>query len=367
MNLKINRTIHEFSKLSYASHDMTIPEGVVDCSAGFNPYGTPPKALTALGELTPQMICEYPHGEFLKEGIIDFWKPNVELEKENIQLTNGTIDGIYLINTLFSVENAKMLTIAPQFSDYTTHAKFLNIAYVPVSLKKENNYRFDVTEVLTQMDGSFGLIYLDNPNNPTGQNISLQDLRQILDLAKTLDICVISDEAYGDFMEEKDSAAVLLSEYDNLVVLRTFSKGMGLAGMRCGYILSSKEICDDIDKISNPYTVTQPSRLVATAALKEKEFVSVCRTKIAKNKQMLRTVLGDNLSMAHTLDSCPICLLTHKNPDLDLEKEFLKRNVLTYSGSSFDGIGKNSVRLRLPNEKECAVLFQVIGEIGTLD
>lgn len=363
MKPKISKTICGDDKLSYAKDHIVIPQNIIDCSAGYNPYGAPPGILEIFHSLTPSIIYEYPHGDLLQEAVVSFWSPYVKLGVHNIVLSDGTIDAIYLINTAFSAPGAALLAVAPQFSDYTTHAKFLNIACRPVYLQAENDYRIEAGELLERIDGSLSLVYLDTPNNPTGQTIPLDIIRAVLDKAARYDVCVIADEAYGDYMEEAQSAATLLNDYENLIVLRTFSKGYGLAGLRAGYILASEWICSNLNKISNPYTVSQPARIAAAAVLSDTGFIKACRTAIAKSKVKLRRVLGDSLRLAHTLDSCPICLLTHVDPDVDLEQEFLQRGILTYSGASFDGLGKNSVRLRMPHERECEALFTAVQNI----
>lgn len=350
-------------KLSYACGDMSIPAGVVDCSAGYNPYGTPPLALEALAHITPRMVCEYPHGEHLQHAIAEYWRPHVRLGTENIILTNGSIDGIYLVNSAFCAPKAAVMAFSPQFSDYTTHAKFMDIEYRPVSLRAEADYRIEPEALISKIDDNLSLIYLDNPNNPTGQNIPIDALRAILEKAAEHDVCVISDEAYGDFMEEEKSAAVFLNTYHNLIVLRTFSKGLGLAGLRAGYILSSEDICAELNKLSNPYLVSQPARMAAIAALADTGFIRNCRAAITKSKESLRGALREKLHMSYTLDSCPIVLLSHTDCNIDLEEEFKRRGVLTYSGVSFDGLGKNTVRLRMPHEKECEAVYAAIRDI----
>jgi histidinol-phosphate aminotransferase len=363
MLLKISKPIQTGEKLSYAKEDTHVPDGIVDCSAGYNPYGAPPAVLEALRNLDSSVVYKYPHGMLLYDAIIDFWRPNASLKKENILLTDGSIGGIYLINTAFATPGAAVLAFSPQFSDYITHAQFMNIEYRPVRLDARINYRIEAESLLEAIDDSLSLIYLDNPNNPTGQAISLEIMRAVLDKAARHNVCVIADEAYADFMEETQSAATLLAEYENLAVLRTFSKGLGLAGFRAGYLLAHESICGSLSKISNPYVVSQPARIAAMVALTQRDFVKDCRIAIAQSKSALRQALGKNLSLACTLDTCPICLISHVNTSVDLEQEFFRRGVLTYSGLSFDGLGKNSVRLRVPHQKECETLLAAVREL----
>jgi histidinol-phosphate aminotransferase len=364
MRLKISEAIRRGEKLSYAQEEASIPEGMTDCSAGYNPYGAPEAALEALQGLDPFAIYSYPHGTFLQDAIVKFWAPHAALGRENIVLTNGSIDGIYLANTAFATPGAAVLAVSPQFSDYIAHAKFMNIEYRPVPLDPAKSYRIETEALLGKIDDSLSLVYLDNPNNPTGQALSRESVTALVDKAAKHGVCVIADEAYADFMEESQSAVTLLPERENLIVLRTFSKGLGLAGLRAGYLLAHEAICGALRGISNPYTISQPARIAAAAALSQPDFLRNCRAVVARSKAELRRGLGRNLVMAHTLETCPICLISHVDDTVDLAQEFLRRGVLTYSGTSFDGLGKNSVRLRVPREEECGKVLAAAGEIG---
>jgi histidinol-phosphate aminotransferase len=324
-----------------------------------------------LKALDPLAVYAYPHGAFLQDAIVKFWAPHAALGRENIVLTNGSIDGIYLANTAFAAPGAAVLTVRPQFSDYVTHAKFMNIEYRPAPLDAAKGYRIETESVLEQIlekiDDSLSLVYLDNPNNPTGQAVSRDFVIELLEKSARRDVCVIADEAYADFMEESQSAVTLLPEYENLIVLRTFSKGWGLAGLRAGYLLAHEAVCADLRRLSNPYAVSQPARIAAAAALSQPAFLRHCRSAVARSKIGLRQKLGKNLVMAHTLDTCPICLLSHADDKMDLADEFFRRGVLTYSGASFDGLGKYSVRLRVPREEECEKVFAAAAEIGAYE
>lgn len=185
----------------------------------------------------------------------------------------------------------------------------------------------------------------------------------ILDKAREVGACVISDEAYGDYLAPEDSAITLVNEYDNLIVMRSFSKGTGLAGMRAAYVAASPEIIAQIDKVSNPYCINGIGRRLAVAALEDTAFVEESRRRIAAAKQALRSCTGGALSMAATLDSCSICLLTHKDKNCDLAKLFASYGVKVVSGSDFEGLGTNSVRLRLPPQEQEKALLCIVRDI----
>ena len=186
----------------------------------------------------------------------------------------------------------------------------------------------------------------------------------ILDKAKEVGACVISDEAYGDYLAPEDSAITLVNEYDNLIVMRSFSKGTGLAGMRAAYVAASPEIITQIDKVSNPYCINGIGRRLAIAALEDVDFIERNRCKLSAVKRRLRTLMGNYLQMAQTLDSCSICLLTFRDPQYDLAKLFASQGVKVVAGTDFEGLGKNSVRLRLPREEDEERLFQIVRNIN---
>ena len=91
---------------------------------------------------------------------------------------------------------------------------------------------------MVNIDTSVNLIYIDTPNNPTGQILDKKDAIKLLEYTRNLGIGVIIDEAYGDYLSKEHSCIDLVDKYENLIVIRTFSKGLGLAGIRAGYIIS---------------------------------------------------------------------------------------------------------------------------------
>lgn len=362
--LRLRPSILAEDKLSYISGDITAPNSMVDCSEGSNPYGCSALVLDALSNITSDMVCEYPHDDTLRASIAAHWGQYSPLTKANILLTDGSISGLYLVNSAFSIPGAALLTISPQFSDYTSHAKFMDMEYRRVYLCESHNYRFEPEALLERMEDGLSLVYLDHPNNPTGQAIPLDALRAVLNKAEAHGVCVIVDEAYGDYMEDEQSAITLLGRFNNLIVLRTFSKGYGLAGLRGGILLASETLCMALNKLSNPYMSSQLTRLAAAAALKDQDFIKGCRSAFTKSKTALRAALGKNLRMAETLNSCPICLLSHVNAAVDLRQEFQNREILTFSGVGFDGLSKNSVRLRMPHERQCGKLLDAVRDIN---
>lgn len=369
MELKIKRQLLEKELISYASDHIDLPEGGVDCSEGCNPYGFPDAVAETFSNFDISRLGPYPHSQSLYNAISEYWKDIIDVEKDNIVLSDGSINALYIINNIFDTHDTKVLGISPQFTDYYMHASMIGLEYEPITLRKEDNYKLVVDEFLEEsITDDYNYLYIDNPNNPTGQSIDIADIEKIVVKCLSHDIVVIVDEAYGEFMEKKNSAVSLFSKYPNLIVVRTLSKGFGLAGMRVGYIISHKDIISYMKKMINPYMVGELHRELAAAALGCDEHIEMSRQAFARMKKILAEELScdGRLHMAESLDTCSLCLLYHDDPEIRLKEEFYKRGILVVDGNDFKGLDSTSIRLRLPKEEEFPKVLQVVREINNI-
>ena len=334
---------------------------LLDCSIGENPFGCSPLVRQALKEVEHSDIEEYPKQERyskLKEKIAEYWSEVANVR--HILLGAGSMYVLERINLLFLGEGKKVLGYCPQFTEYIIEARLLGARHECVLLSKEKNFKFDVGVFLEEVNDSFDLIYIDNPNNPTGQTIALKVIEEILRKASREDVAVIVDEAYGEFMEKKESALGLINVYDNLIVVRSFSKGFGLPGLRVGYAVCGDTLGEFLKKVDVPFSVNGVAAFVAQKALEDEEFLQSCMEKIGRVKARLIDEFGvNNYIVSETSPVVPI-FVVGREEEVDLYRSFLRKNVLTTPGSGFLGLGANFVRIRTPNEEE--LLLRVIRE-----
>lgn len=362
--MKIKPTLLEKDKVSYASDRIDLPEGGVDCFEGCNPYGFPAVVEDVIKNFDIRRLGPYPHSQALYEAIHEYWEGIVDVEKENVLYSDGSIDAIYSINNIFDAHESTVLGISPQFADYYENAQMQGIIYDPVVLTRENNYKIDVQDFIDRIDDHHNYVYIDNPNNPTGQSVPLSDIRRIVEKAAEFGIIVIVDEAYGEFMDKSNSAVNIFNEYKNLIVIKTLSKGFGLAGMRCGYIISNKDFIKYMNKMSNPYCISELGREVAAAALRAGGEIEEHRKAFARMKKQIAEVIGDKLHIAETLDTCSLILLYADDTELDMKQELYKRGALVVSGADFQSLDKSSARIRLPKEEEFPKLLAAIRDLA---
>lgn len=361
--MKIKPTLLQKDKVSYASDHIDLPEGGVDCFEGCNPYGFPDAVYEAAKNFDVARLGPYPHSTALFDAIHDYWGEVIDVERDNILLADGSINAIYSINNIFDAHESRVLGISPQFADYYENAQMQGIVYDPIVLKKENNYKFDVQDFIDNIDDRYNYVYLDNPNNPTGQNVALDDIIKIVEKAAEYGIIVIVDEAYGDFMDKKDSAVNIFNKSHNLIVIRTLSKGFGLAGLRCGYVISNKDFIRYMNKMNNPYNISEFGRELAAVALKYGASIEEHKHAFAKMKEEINKVVGKNLHVAETLPSCSLILLYAEDESVDVKEELYKRGVLVVSGESFHTLDKSSARIRLPKMEDFPKLLEAIKDL----
>lgn len=372
--LKIKSQLIETENKFYSMEQYKLPKDGIDCSFGYNPYGFPTECVEVMKNFNPSNMGYYPHSETLYDAIFDFWKELASVKKENIILTDGSVNALYIINSMFDNNDTITYGISPQFTDYYKHIEMLGIKYVSYNLDINNNYKFELSEFMSTKyfndkidkqsisNKTCDFIYIDNPNNPTGQCINIRAIEKIVRTAIRHNIIVVIDEAFGDFMSKSNSAIKLYDKYPNLIVVRTLSKGFGLPGMRVGYMVAHTNLVECMRKVVNPFMVGEISREVAACALKHEEFIEESKKDFLYMKAEIKKVLNDggNLHMAETLDTNPLLLLYHNNRKINLKNEFYKLGVLVIDGSYFKGLNSSAVRVRLPIKNEFPVLLNAI-------
>ena len=251
MNLPVKPYIKNKLKTSYAVEG---PETqyTIDCGDGVNVHTVSEKARQALQHLDHSLAQNYPHTVVMKESIQRYWQDIVPLAPERIFLGEGSQSLLYDVCRLFLEPGDRVTGIGPCYAEFASDVGMWGAEYDFVPLRPENRFRFDPEEMLAHIGQQHKLVYIDSPNNPTGQAIPRADIRRVVALAAQLSIPVIIDEAYGDYLPREESAIGLTDTFENLVVLRSFSKAHGLAGIRAGYGILPPQLTVPLDNIT-PY------------------------------------------------------------------------------------------------------------------
>lgn len=241
--------------------------GAIKLSSNENPLGTSPKVKEAIvGAL--ENIYRYPDGLAgeLKAKIA--FKNGVGLK--NVTVGNGSDELFALVCGAYVNPGDEVITGLNTFSEYTFSAKLFDGKLLYVDL---NDGIFDLDRISDCIGDRTRVIFLCNPNNPTGGYFSEDDLCLFMD-SLSKDIAVVLDEAYGEFADAEDypDSVKLISRYPNLLVSRTFSKVYGLAGLRIGYILADSGVIDSLNRCKQAFNVNSLAQVGAIAALDDDHF-----------------------------------------------------------------------------------------------
>lgn len=325
-------------------------EEVLNCSLGVNPYGCSPSTVEAAKKIDWDMICKYPNPSYreVKKYVLDYWSDITKFEKSEIFFGTGSITILDTLTKLLLDKDSKVLGYCPQFNEFENLAKIIGSHYEYMELKEEDNFKFSAEKFIELIDDSYDVIFIDNPNNPTGQIINLEDIEKIVKEARKYNIPVIIDEAYGDFIENSRSAIILAEIYSNIIVVRSFSKGLGMANIRLGYVVLNRDLSKYYEIVNiPPFVFPDILNNIVVETLKDRDFIINSRKKIMENKTTFMNSIDDEYIVSETDLGVPIVVLGTKK-DVNLYEELLKVGVLTTAGDDFTNLNERFVRIRVP-------------------
>lgn len=257
---------------------------IVKLASNENPLGPSPRALNAI-KATLSELARYPDGNGfnLKHALAE--KFNVE--NSQITLGNGSNEILELLARAFLTPKHEVIFSQHAFAVYPIVTQAVGATAVVIPAR---DYGHDLDAMLAAVTDKTRLIFIANPNNPTGTLLAAGELRKFISALPSHVLCVL-DEAYYEFVDPQlraDSIA-WLSDYPNLIVTRTFSKAYGLAGLRVGYSFSSPVVADMLNRVRQPFNNNMLALAAAEAALSDREHLQ--RT-IEVNNQGMQQLIG---------------------------------------------------------------------------
>jgi len=244
--------------------------GSIKLASNENPLGPSPLAVQAITEKV-RAIHRYPDGSgyYLKSKLSHIF----DLPQDKIIIGNGSNELIELIVRTFLTAGEHVIQAFPTFLVYE---KIVTGAGGEMTSVPLSNFRIDLKAISRAITSKTKIIFLNNPNNPTGSALLRNEMIEFLQSIPR-DIIVVLDEAYMEFVADKavGRGLDLLPHHPLIIVIRTFSKLYGLAGLRIGYGFASEKIIDYMDRVRQPFNANILAQVAATAALDDTEFVSL--------------------------------------------------------------------------------------------
>jgi len=327
------------------------PEEVVDFSANLNPFGPPPGIKKAMGKAD---ISGYPDSR--ATGLRRLLADKLGVSDENVLVGSGSVELIRLAALAYFGRGDSVLIIEPTFGEYEVACQISGASIIK-QRRAPKSFQLDIEETigLIQQHRPKG-IFIDNPNNPTGQYLSQAKFEKLLDAGK--DSLVVLDEAYITFVDDVWSSLDMIRG-NNLLILRSMTKDYALAGLRLGYGVGGKEIISTLSRICPPWsvnTVAQQAGLVAVAA---EGYLKQCQIKLKPVKTYLVAELS-RLGLPPVPSAANFLLVEVGNAP-KFRRELLQRRVLVRDCTSFGLPGY--VRISPRTLPECRRLVRAIEEM----
>lgn len=330
-------------------------EELLDFSANINPLGMPESIKEAIHKgLSASLHYPDPFCRLLRTKLAE----KEGLEAEDILCGNGGADLIYRL--VYALRPKHALVTAPTFAEYeeALQQTGTQIHYytLPDSMELEKEYLHAVTKDLD-------LLFICNPNNPTGLLTRRELLLELLAKARELDIFVCIDECFLDFVREKEAYTLTgaLSLYPNLLILKSFTKLYAMPGLRLGYILSkNRELLERIRRAGQPWSVSEPAQQAGTAALAETGFRDRTLALIEKEREHLKTALTELGCSVWPGKANYLCF--HAPGEPELYEKLLKKGILIRRCSNYRGLTKEDYRTAVRTREENNRLIQAMTE-----
>ncbi len=320
-------------------------KNIIKLASNENPLGASPKALAVLKN--PGDLSRYPDGNGfrLKAALAGYHAVNADL----ITLGNGSNEILELIARAILTPEHEVIFSEHAFAVYPLVTQAIGAKAVVVPAKE---WGHDVNGMLAAITENSRLMFVANPNNPTGTWLKKAELRHLLESVPE-DLIVVVDEAYFDYVQGPDYPDCIqwLPDFPNLLVTRTFSKAYGLAGFRIGYGMAHRELADLLNRVRQPFNINSLALAGAEAALDDRAHIQ----KTVSNNQAGMRYLTDAFKRMD-LDSIPsagnfVCV-DFKRPGRDIYNQLLHEGVIVRPVDNYSMPNHLRVTIGLEEENE---------------
>lgn len=326
MSIQPREEIERIPPVSHGGFHSSHVAGLIDFSSNVNPFGHSPRVWDAI-RAAPIDRHPDPRAEPLRKLLSEIEGVDVS----RLIVGNGSVELIYLLAVAFVRSRDHVLIVAPTFGEYAAAASIMGAEIVTWRTRAEENFDMDVAK-LSNFARSLNprLVFLCNPNNPTGRYLSRDRIEEIVRaFPETL---LVLDEAFVRFAQEAWDSQPLLG-YDNVLILRSLTKDYALTGLRVGYAMSSPKVIEALGKVQPPWSVNTIAQVAAIEALRDQQHLTDSLAALARAKHDLSLDLT-RLGM-QMIPSSTNFFLMRVNSARELSRRLCERNILVRDCGSF--------------------------------
>jgi threonine-phosphate decarboxylase len=332
----------------------------VDFSSNINPLGPSKKAIEAIRQ-DLWKIRYYPDSSSkeLKKALSRY----LGINARNITLGNGSTELIKNFCEVFLQKDSEAIIPEPTFSEYEVYSK-LNGARIKHVYAKKEDFEVDHEKIIDEINNKTKVVFLCNPNNPTGKILEGRDIEKIIESAYDYDTLVFLDEAYIEFTDF-ESLCQKIEDFDNLFVLQSLTKFFSLAGLRVGYGIGNKKLIEYLEKVRIPWNVNILAQTAAIASINDEEFIDESKSFIKRERQFLfKELLKTGLKVYESqANFFLIDLREAKIKAPEMKKRLVEKGMLIRDCCSFNGLDEYFIRICVRKREENLRLLEELRHI----
>lgn len=318
----------------------------LDYSANINPLGLPESVKKTILEHVDGLVhYPDPEGRDLKQAI----SAHYGVKENQVILGNGAAELFYVY--FHSRCPKRVLLPVPSFSEYEKSSRCCGAEIQYFYLQEAENFQLDIEE-LGKALGDCDTLILGNPNNPTGQLISKDNLVKLVEKAADCNVDIIVDESFLDFRQDRDkySLVQLAGEYGNLLVISSLTKMFAIPGLRLGYGICHSQRVKVMEYHKDTWNVNLLAQKAGAAALADKEYIEKTRENTQKNIRDMYNLLGEIKDIKVFEPAVNFILVKLEQSQLssrELQKRMKKHGVLIRDCSNYPGLNDKYIRLAI--------------------
>ena len=324
------------------------PSEIIDFSANINPLGISENVKKAMIDAIDKVV-KYPDITYfdLKNSISNF----EDINSQNIILGNGAAEAIF--NIVRALKPKKALLPAPTFSEYEEAILSVNGEIKYYKLKEKNNFEID-NEFIDNIKDDIDVVFICNPNNPTGNTVYLAS---ILEMMAEQEKLLIVDETFMEFVpaEGEYSLVSKVKDYKNLIIIKAVTKFFGLPGLRLGYgVSSNRELLEGMYEYKEPWTVNSFAETLTPTLFQDVAYIKESKAYFDLERKRMMTSLKEIRGLkVYETDTNFILLKLETLKAYDLKKIlFEKYDLLIRDASNFKGLDAHFIRIAVKSEEE---------------
>jgi len=335
---------------------------VLDYSANINPLGLAASVREAIAQSLDQIV-HYPDVEaaMLKTAISSYY----QVDTAQITAGNGAVELIYLLAHILRPK--RVLIPAPSFSEYERAAIAAGAAIEYAYLSPADNFAIDIEWLCGKLPG-IDMVFVGNPNNPTGTLLTVSQLERLLAAARQAGAVVVVDESFMDFIidDQKHTCRPLLKQYDKLVIIHSLTKFYAIPGLRLGFSLTTPELARKLHAAKDPWNVNLLAQAAGVEALADAEYQHKSRETVWQAKDSLYAglkALPGIKPFAPSVNYILIDISASGRDAVQVRKLLAQQNILIRDCSNYPGLSASYVRVAVKLEEQNKILLQHLEQV----